>query len=66
MRETAILLTHATQLLTLRGEPGPRRSPQMADLGIIEDGAILIENGKISAVGTTNALRQQASKCRRN
>ncbi len=60
MKETAILLTHATQLLTLRGEPGPRRSPQMADLGIIEDGAILIENGKISAVGTTNALRQQA------
>ena len=29
----------------------------MRDLGIIEDGAVLIENGKIAAVGTTDELR---------
>src|SRR5664279_1740708 len=58
MKENAILLTHASQLLTLRGEPGLRRGPQMLDLGIIEDGAVLIENAKISAVGTTDELRR--------
>ncbi len=53
-----VLLTHAAQLLTLRGNAAPRRGPNMRDLGIIEDGAVLIENGKISAVGTTDELRK--------
>ena len=53
-----VLFTHASQLLTLRGDM-PRRGPHMRDLGVIEDGAVLIENGKISAVGTTDELRQQ-------
>ena len=52
----SVLLTHATQLLTLRGDATPRRGPQMRDLGIIEDGAVLIEDGKIAAVGTTDEL----------
>ena len=50
------LLAHASQLLTLRGDGAPRRGPQMRDLGIIEDGALLIENAKIVAVGTTEEL----------
>src|SRR5271165_5812372 len=54
------LLTHAAQLLTLRGDTAPRRRPQMCDLDIIEDGAVLIENSKIAAVGTTDELRKQA------
>jgi len=61
MKERSLLLTHASQLLTLRGKPGPRRGPQMRDLGIIEDGAVLIENGKSSAVGTTDELRKQST-----
>jgi len=32
----------------------------MRDLGIIEDGAVLIESGKITAVGTTDELRRQS------
>ena len=59
MKTRATILAHASQLLTLRGEPGPRRGPQMADLAIIEDGAFLIEDGKIIAVGTTDELRQK-------
>ncbi len=51
-----VLLTHAAQLLTLRGDAAPRRGPHMRDLGIISDGAVLIENGKIAAVGTTDEL----------
>ncbi len=59
MKENAILLTHASQLLTLRDNVAPRRGSQMRDLAIIEDGAVLIEDGKITAVGTTDELRQQ-------
>src|SRR5262252_5605804 len=54
MRERAILLTHCSQLLTLRGNLAPRRGGAMRELGIIEDGAVLIENGKIAAVGSTD------------
>ena len=57
-----ILLTHAAQLLTLRapnaGE-GPRRGAQMRELGIVEDGAVLIANGKIAAVGATDDVARQ-------
>src|ERR1019366_655040 len=52
-----VLLAHASQLLTLRGDTVPRRGAAMRDLGIIEDVAVLIENGKIAAVGTTEELR---------
>jgi imidazolonepropionase len=53
------LLTHATQLLSLREESaggGPRRGPQMRELGIIQDGAVLIADGKIVAVGPTEEV----------
>ncbi|MFZ0314271.1 MAG: amidohydrolase family protein, partial [Candidatus Korobacteraceae bacterium] len=51
-----ILLTHASQLLTLRGGDDARRGEQMRDLAIIEDGSVLIANGKIVAVGTTTEI----------
>jgi len=53
------LLTHAAQLLTLHGPSGhsaPRRGTQMRELGIVEDGAVLIAGGKIIAVGTTDEV----------
>lgn len=51
------LLTHAAQLLTLRQTgTGPRRGPQMRELGIIEDGALLVSDGKITAVGRTDEV----------
>jgi len=56
---SAILVTHAMQLLTLRsasGGTGPRRGAQMRDLGIVADGAVLISDGKILAVGTTDEV----------
>lgn len=49
-----LLLTHAAQLLTLRNAAagnGPRRGAQMRELGIIEDGSVLADDGKIIAVG---------------
>jgi len=53
----AIVLTHASQLLTLRGgNGGPRRWTQMCELAIIQDGAVLITGEKIVAVGTTDEV----------
>ena len=62
-----MLLVHASQLLTLSSasaDTGPRRGSQMRELGIIEDGAVLIADGKIIAVGTTDevAKHELASK----
>ena len=57
-----ILLTHAEQLLTLRdalGSRDARRGAQMRDLGIIQDGAVLISDGKIAAVGATDEVAGQ-------
>jgi imidazolonepropionase len=56
---TITFLLHASQLLTLRSASGdavPRRGSQMRELGIIEDGALLISDGRIVAVGATDQL----------
>lgn len=46
-----LLITGASQMLTLRGR-GPRRGKFLSNLGIIKDGALLIVDGRIAAVGT--------------
>jgi imidazolonepropionase len=54
-------LINIGQLLTLRSSsesPGPRRGPQLNELGIIEDAAVLCIGGKIVSVGKSkDALR---------
>jgi imidazolonepropionase len=56
-----LLLVNINQLLTVRsasGNPGPRRGPNLAELGIIKDGAVLCSGGKIVfACQTKDALR---------
>ncbi|MHB8754586.1 MAG: amidohydrolase family protein, partial [Candidatus Acidiferrales bacterium] len=47
---SALLITGCAELLTLRG-PAPRRGRALADLGVIRDGALLIRDGRIAAVG---------------
>ncbi len=51
-----LLLRGAKQLLTLRGSSGARRGAALHDLGIIEDGSVLIRDGLIAAVGSTRRL----------
>jgi imidazolonepropionase len=57
----AVLLANIGQLLTLRsssGKSGPRRGPELSELGIIKDGAVLCVGGEIVSVGKTkDALR---------
>jgi imidazolonepropionase len=50
-----MLIHSASQLLTLAG--GPQRGTQLGRLGLISHGAVLIRDGYISAVGTTQELR---------
>jgi imidazolonepropionase len=56
-----LLLVNISQLLTLRSSSrnsGPRRGPELQELGIIKDGAVLCSGGKIvSACSTKDALR---------
>jgi imidazolonepropionase len=50
-----MLIHSASQLLTLAG--GPQRGHELGRLGIIADGAVLIRDEKIAAVGSTEELR---------
>ncbi len=49
-----MLIHSASQLLTLAG--GPQRGDRLGDLGIITDGALLIEGEKIEAIGKSAQL----------
>jgi imidazolonepropionase len=48
---SSLLITGASQVLTLRGG-GPRRGPSLSRLGIVKDGAVLVRDGRIAAVGS--------------
>ncbi len=51
----SLLIKNCTQLLTFRGQP-PKRGAGQSDLGLIEDGFVAIEKGRIAAVGTMKDL----------
>ena len=53
-----ILITGCSQLLTLRG-PAPRRGRSLRDLGIIRDGALLLQDGMILAAGQRRAIERR-------
>ncbi len=50
-----MLIHSANQVLTLAG--GPQRGKELGRLGLIEDGAVLMRDEKIVAVGPTSELR---------
>src|ERR1700683_4179773 len=54
------LVRGARQLLTLRGPSGPRRGADLRNLGIIQDGAVLIADGLIVEVGPSRRLENLA------
>ncbi|MBI5210186.1 MAG: imidazolonepropionase [Elusimicrobia bacterium] len=45
------LILNIGQLLTMVGADRPRRGREMSSLGLIMDGAVLVEDGKIAAAG---------------
>ena len=52
------LFVHCRELVTLTEGPpaGPRRGEAMRQLGVVEDGAVAVRDGRIVAVGTTDAM----------
>ncbi|MBZ5609617.1 MAG: imidazolonepropionase [Acidobacteriia bacterium] len=54
------LVRGARQLLTLRGPSGPRRGSELRNLGLIQDGALLIVDGLVQEVGPTRRLENLA------
>jgi len=48
-------IRHASELVTCKG-PAPKKGKDMADIGLIADGGVLIHDDKIFAVGTTEEL----------
>ena len=51
------VLVHAEELATLRGGNGkPRSRERMNDLGLVKDGAVAVEEGRIAAVGATREV----------
>lgn len=48
-------IRHAAELVTCKGRTA-KRGKEMSDIGLIHDGAVIIEDNKITAVGTTEEL----------
>jgi imidazolonepropionase len=55
-----ILVRGARQLLTLRGPAGPRRGSDQRNLGLLQDGSVLIVDGLIREVGPTRRVENLA------
>ncbi len=51
-------IRNASELVTCTGD-APKRGKQMEDIGIIDNGSLIIEDGIIKAVGTTDQLEKQ-------
>ena len=52
-----LLIHNIGQLITLAGAPGPRRGAAMRELGISEDAALAVADGRVLAVGRSADLR---------
>ena len=59
-RDRWTLIRGARQLLTLHGPTGPRRGPALKELNIIQDGALLIRNGRIEQLGPAKRVENLA------
>jgi imidazolonepropionase len=61
-----LLITNASQLVTLQGPPRPRVRDEMRELGIIKGGALVARDGVITALGAVSEVEPlAASDCLR-
>jgi len=58
---TSLLVTNCSQLVTLSGPRRPRVGAELLDVGIIRDGAMLVQGKHIAAIGTRAEVEPQAS-----
>jgi imidazolonepropionase len=52
---------NCSQLVTLAGPPRPRVGPEMRELAIVPDGAMLIRDGRIQAIGSRAGMERVLS-----
>jgi len=65
MTQVDLLITHAAQLCAVPADAGgPQRGSRLGDLGLIVDGALALQEGRIVAVGPTADLRAHCSATR--
>lgn len=55
MKKTLAII-HASQLVTLAGPSRPRAGAEMRELAILPDGAMIVREGRIEQVGTTQEI----------
>ncbi|HEY2614650.1 MAG TPA: imidazolonepropionase, partial [Chthoniobacterales bacterium] len=55
-----LALLHASQLVTLAGPRRPRIGPALGHLSIIRNGGLLVRDGLIAAVGTSEEIEREA------
>src|SRR6187402_1546789 len=53
---TTLAVLHASQLVTLAGPARPRIGAELAELGIIADGGMLVRDGLVAATGTSEEI----------
>jgi imidazolonepropionase len=58
---SSILVTNCSQLVTLAGPARPRIGTELRDLHIVNDGAMLVQNWRISAVGSRQEIEPLAA-----
>lgn len=52
-----LIIQHISQLVTLAGPKGPRAGAAQSELGIIEDGLVAVDGGRIVEVGRTSEVK---------
>ena len=65
MAENRPVVLEASQVVTCPGEPGPRRGEGMSRIGLVEDGAVAIADGRLLAVGQRGELRSRYPEAER-
>ena len=60
-----LLVLHASELITLRGPLGPRVREDASRLGLLEDGALYAQSGRIVEVGPTSQVLSRHARADR-
>jgi imidazolonepropionase len=55
----SIAVLHAAELVTLAGPKRPRVGREMRELGLVKDGGMLVEDGRVVSVGSSSEIERR-------
>ena len=55
----SIAVLHAAELVTLAGPKRPRVGPEMRELGLVKDGGMLVEDGRVVSAGPSSEIEKR-------